>query len=79
MFSSHMIKTSIPMSLGATAPLLGLLTSVFMQKCQHTMCSLSVTHENNPVTRMTDMTMQNNYNGVGNTQAPSQFRVTIVR
>ena len=73
----HTINTKVPISMAP--PLPGMISNMPMSECMHTLTSMSVLYGNKPVTRVTDMTMQNKMNGVGLTQSPSQQKVMALK
>ncbi|MGM0417353.1 MAG: DUF4150 domain-containing protein [Thermodesulfobacteriota bacterium] len=73
---SHHIGTTIPVSMGDNAGVLGGMASqLMMGPARNTRCSTKVITGGMPATRMLDTTMQNLTNATGCTLVPGQFKV----
>jgi hypothetical protein len=77
---AHHLGTSIPMSNGDEAGVLGgVVSNIFMGPARNLMGSVKVLNDGLPATRMLDPAMQNLTNvPSGRTLVPSQFKVMIM-
>lgn len=74
----HTIATMVPTTLGDQAGSLGgVASSTFMGPSQHSKGSLAMFCSGQPVTRLSDPTMQNTNNAPGMTVAPGQTMVQV--
>ena len=78
---AHNVATSVPLSNGDNAGLLGGVTCAPLDMSFNfrTSCATSMTMGCLPVVRLVDMTLQNMWNSVGLTASPSQVQTLDLR